>query len=257
MNEFPARPRSRLDRRLHRFGLRCFGSFTIHGEDVADMPGSAGEGLSGKRALLIGNAGPQMWRHFSQSPEFVDAQPDPLNRWTQRVVNQACGGDVDLAQKRLLFPFGTDIWPFQRWARRAMGISASPLGMLIHPEFGLWFALRAVLVSEADEAFGLAQQGSIKPVHPCSKCVEKPCLSSCPVQAYDGKTLRVDKCAGHLQGGSSPDCMKRGCVARNACPVGTDWQYPPEQLRFHMAAFRAGVSAPAEPGQVRCGTADK
>ena len=31
--------------------------------------------------------------------------------------------------------------------------------------------------------------------------------------------------------------MQSGCIARNACPVGAEYRYPVEQLRFHMDAL--------------------
>ena len=32
--------------------------------------------------------------------------------------------------------------------------------------------------------------------------------------------------------------MDGGCLARRACPVGTACRYAPDQMRFHMVAFR-------------------
>jgi hypothetical protein len=33
--------------------------------------------------------------------------------------------------------------------------------------------------------------------------------------------------------------MTGGCLARRACPVGTDYAYDPRQAAFHMTAFLA------------------
>ena len=43
-------------------------------------------------------------------------------------------------------PSTPDMPPFQRWALRAEAVYASPLGILIHPEYGLWHAYRAALL---------------------------------------------------------------------------------------------------------------
>jgi len=32
--------------------------------------------------------------------------------------------------------------------------------------------------------------------------------------------------------------MSGGCLARRACPVGQYYAYEPEQMHFHMLAFR-------------------
>ena len=46
-----------------------------------------------------------------------------------------------------LYPFdGPPYRPFQRWAMRAEPVAPSPLGLFIHPEYGLWHAYRAALV---------------------------------------------------------------------------------------------------------------
>jgi hypothetical protein len=32
-------------------------------------------------------------------------------------------------------------------------------------------------------------------------------------------------------------CHEGGCLARNACPVGTEYRYPAEVQAFHIAKF--------------------
>lgn len=218
---------------LSSSGIEYFGGFRI---EPGDIPAENSRDLEGMPALLFGNAGADMWARFSRSAEYQDGQPDPLNRWTIRVVGdatQAAGQGV-----YALFPFGEPVWPFQRWALRAMGIGASPLGMLIHPEFGLWFALRAAVIvpDAADEVEKLIQVAE-KMIHPCDLCAGKPCLNACPVDAFSGGGFDSRACHSHLASGSPPDCMSEGCMARDACPVGAEWRYSDEQVRFHMRAF--------------------
>lgn len=226
-----------LVHRLAGVGIQCFGRFEIETGDIA-----VGEGAiaAGTGALLFGNAGPSMWRHFSQSPEYRDGQPEPLDRWTRRIVV----GVTDAAGQgtHALFPFGAPVWPFQRWARRAMGVDASPLGMLIHPEYGLWFALRcAIAVPGLSREVEKVIQLPEKMNHPCDACTGKPCMNSCPVDAFSVGNFEARRCRSYLANErpstGGPNCMKDGCAARNACPVGVEWRYPPEQLRFHMDAF--------------------
>ena len=35
--------------------------------------------------------------------------------------------------------------PFQQWARKAEPVHVSPLGVLIHPDYGLWHSYRGAL----------------------------------------------------------------------------------------------------------------
>jgi epoxyqueuosine reductase QueG len=114
----------------------------------------------------------------------------------------------------------------------------------MHPEFGLWHAYRAALLLETE----ISIQRPDRPIHHCDACVEKPCLSACPVDAFSGSGFDAPACRGYLATGKPssidsmastglPDCLGDGCAARNACPVAGDYRYGPEQMRFHMAAF--------------------
>ena len=240
MTDRTARPVEieRLCSALAAHGIQYFGVFTI---EAADIPADTDADLAGAPALLFGNAGPAMWEHFAASSEYCDGEPDPMNRWTRRVVETAA--DAASGQDATaLFPFGAPVWPFQRWARRAMGVDASPLGMLIHPEYGLWFALRCAIVvpglsDEVEKVIQLPENM----IHPCDACTGKPCLNSCPVDAFSDSGFEAQRCRSYLANErpstGCPDCMKHGCAARNACPVGVAWRYPREQVRFHMNAF--------------------
>ena len=182
--------------------------------------------------LLVGHAGPAMWAAFEP---HLDGAPDPLNRWTVRVIEP-------LAQAfaaRALYPFGEPHWPFQRWAQRAEGLHPSPLGLLIHPEYGLWHAWRAALAFS--ERLPLPARRDAP--SPCESCADKPCLSACPVGAFSSTGYEVTACAAHLSSAAA-SCRELGCHARDACPIGRVWRYPEAHIRFHMAAFRRSV-APA------------
>lgn len=191
-------------------------------------PDEAGLECAGT-VLLIGNAGAAMWDAFAP---HQDEKPDPLNRWTRKIV-------APLAEEfgaRALYPFGEPHWPFQRWARRAETLFPSPLGLLIHPEFGLWHAWRAALLFAAI----LPLPARLRARNPCESCAEKPCLSACPVGAFTSSGYDVPACATHLAG-QTASCSSLGCHARNACPVGRGRRYPEAQIRFHMAAFHRSV----------------
>ena len=169
--------------------------------------------------ILIGNAGPDMFRRFSREGGSMDD-------WTRRAVT-VLATDLDA---RARFPFDQPALPFLTWARRGGAGHVSPLGLNIHPTYGLWHAYRAALLFPV--AFDLAPPSP--GAHPCETCVGKPCLSACPVGAFDGASYNVKACASHIKG---TDCMARGCLARRACPVGQAYTYAPPQAQFHMQAF--------------------
>ena len=180
--------------------------------------------------LLVGNAGAAMWETFTP---HIDGERNPLDRWTKRVIDPI----AERSGGRAIYPFGAEAPPFQRWALRAETVYPSPLGILIHPEYGLWHAYRAALLFT--ERLELPPRPA-KP-SPCDTCVDKPCLSACPVGAFTGAAYDVAACASHLAS-SEQACLAVGCLARHACPVGKDWRYADAQVRFHMAAFSRSVS---------------
>ena len=187
------------------------------------------DGVPGRTLVMVGNAGPEMWRAFAASPEHGTA-PDPLDRWSKRVLG-------DLAAElgaRALFPFGgPPHLPFIAWAKRAEPVAESPLGILIHPDYGLWHAYRGALAF----AEALALPPRAERPRPCDACADRPCLDACPVGAFSTAGYDVAACADHLSAAAGADCMAEACRARRACPVGRDYLYAPEQAAFHMTRF--------------------
>ena len=230
---------SDLARALWGTGMIIRGGFHPRAED--GVPTSAPAGT----LIMIGNAGGAMWRAFTRSREFNERarRPAPLDEWTERVLRDV-GEEMGFT---VLFPFqGPPYHPFQQWAQRADAVSPSPVGPLIHPEFGLWHAYRGAFVTAARLDLPV-------PAHapdPCSACDDKPCLSTCPVDAFGPDGYAVARCLSHLQTPEGEDCINLGCRARRACPVGTAYQYVPAQAAFHQGHFlrSSGLQDDPEPG---------
>ncbi|MEN0040798.1 MAG: hypothetical protein AAF764_05630 [Pseudomonadota bacterium] len=200
-------------------GMIPFGWFDVDRSD----------GEPGKRALLIGNIGSSLWPAFSKSEEANDGQPDPMDRWTRAVVAPIASE----LKAEARYPFGEPRWPFQTYAKAATGMNNSPLGLLIHPQYGLWTALRAILVFNGDFD---APQHHVD-WHPCDRCVEKPCLNTCPVDAFRPEGYDWQGCKAHVASPKGRACLNGGCLARRACPVGMEYAYDDEHQAFHMAAY--------------------
>jgi hypothetical protein len=198
--------------------------------------GEAAPALAGGRpaasVVLIGNIGSSVWPAFSR---WREARPDrggsePLDTWSKAVI-RTVATSVDATP---WFPSDRPWQPFQQWAIRSEGLKASPLGILIHPVYGLWHGYRGAL--------GFAEPVDNDPApmapHPCEHCPDKPCLASCPAGAVRLETFDVPACRGHLRSSEGQSgCMIGGCLARAACPVGSGYRYDDAQLRFHMAAL--------------------
>ncbi len=211
-----------IDQALITCGLMSRGAFHAVSDD--QLP----EGAS--TVVMIGNAGPAMWRAFAATAPHG---PDPLDTWTRGVLDKIA---EDFGASAL-YPFtGPPYYPFQRWAMRAEDVSPSPIGPLIHPVYGLWHAYRGALVFKER----LPIQTPARTPSPCESCPDKPCLSTCPVDAFSADAYDVPACRTHIARPLGHDCLNRGCLARRACPVGRDYMYAPAQARFHMRHFLAG-----------------
>lgn len=221
---------NRLDlvRDAGQYGLVLRGGFGVSGDDgVPDI----GEGTPARSLVLFGNAGSSIWPTFSGSPEYADGEPDPLNRWSERIGRELAARWRGLA----LFPFGGPPYqPFLRWAGKAEGLRSSRLGMLLHPDYGLWHAYRFA-IAFAEPVDGLEAQPA-PAAHACDTCREQPCLSVCPVDAFDGERYAVEACFRYLQAHPDSPC-RRACRARDACPEGAGYRYDPDHAAFHMTQF--------------------
>ena len=217
---------------VERAGLVPRGAFHL-GDGEREGP------LADVRAIvLVGVTGRSGWDAFAASEEFCDGLEHPLDRWSRRVIE---GLAQDLGAVAL-YPFGgPPHFPFQQWARRAEPVHFSPLGVLIHPLYGLWHSYRGALgFAEALDVPAWKATPS-----PCDSCSERPCLSACPVGAFSIGFYDVAACASHLKSVAGTDCMGRGCLARRACPVGAEHVPGPEQASFAMRAFVRALAAAA------------
>jgi hypothetical protein len=181
----------------------------------------------GRRGVvLLSPDEPRFWEVFAASPERADGRPDPLDRWSRRVIGRiAC----DLGLKAV-FPFGGPPWhPFIGWALRSGRCHVSPVTLLVHDVAGLFISFRgALLLPEAPPA---APSPS-----PCPTCADQPCRTACPAGALTVSGYDVPACRDWLDRLAPAEGCRTGCLVRRACPVGQSRRRP-EQSAFHMAAF--------------------
>lgn len=214
-----------IERALRDAGMTPRGAF--HAGEGDGVPPVAAD-VPARTVVMAGNAGPHMWHAFHRARGGGNMT---LDAWSERVLAQLAAQ----LGARPAFPFEQPYLPFQRWAMRAEPCHSSPLGLLIHSDYGLWHGYRgALLFSVKIELPPPDRRAS-----PCDSCAERPCLKACPVAAFDGSSYDVPGCARHLAGVPEPECMDIGCLARHACPAGRDYRYLPAQARFHMSAFLA------------------
>lgn len=219
-----------IDSALRDAGLVLRGAF--HPVAADGVPPLA-DGTIPRTLVLAGQVGASHWEAFSRDRRD---EPDPLDRWAARALGAVA---ARFGAYVILPGDGPPFAPFQRWAQRAEPVHASPLGLLIHPEFGLWHAYRGALAFA--EPIELPPREDTR-ASPCETCVDRPCLGACPAGAFAGGALDAAACTAHLDSGIAEACFEAGCLARAACPVGVGRRYPPGVARFHLSAFAAAAA---------------
>jgi len=200
-----------------------------------EKPPTGRSGRPARSVLLVGQAGGAPWPHFQR---WRKAQPrtleNPLDSWSREVI----GAVAARFGARAVSPSDRPWLPFQQWAMRAEGLKASPLGILMHPEYGLWHAYRGALLFESE----ISIQAPQSQIHLCDLCIGKPCLNSCPAEAFSKDGFAYEDCLSQVRGPQGATCREAGCIARNACPHGSAYRYPAEEQAFHMASFASPKS---------------
>jgi hypothetical protein len=178
--------------------------------------------------ILLGPDGLTFWPHLTASPEWKDGTPDPVDRWSRRVIGRiAC----DLGAKAR-FPFGGPPYqPFIAWAKRSGRAWASPVTILVHDVAGLFVSYRGAIL--------LKDRLDLPPLQarPCDDCSGRPCLRACPADALNGQGYEVPACHSFLDAPPGEDCLDGGCRVRRACPVSQAYGRVEAQSAYHMRQF--------------------
>jgi hypothetical protein len=212
-----------------RAGFNVFGAIPAQRYDdlvtaswrrAAQCPGARG-------VVIVGSGGPALFDAFARSPEAT-LSDDPLDAYTRRVIESEAPRLG--APSRALFPFDRTGEGYADFGSlgRAAGLGApSRLGMILHPVFGPWFALRAAILLPAEFTSPALPEG----FDPCHGC-PAPCTLICPASAptRDG----FDRAACAETRSATPGCRLR-CDARRACVIGPEHAYSKAAEAHHMA----------------------
>ena len=83
-----------------------------------------------KSLVLLGPDIQTFWPHFINQVEYLDGDPDPLDRWSVRIIS----GWAETLKAKAVYPFnGPPYPPFYNWALRSGSCHRSPLHMLGSP----------------------------------------------------------------------------------------------------------------------------
>ena len=186
--------------------LAAAGFDIAHAFDAAAAAGEPGLAVlagDARLGILVGNTR-ALWPPFSEAMRepALAAERDPLERYTERAIDAAFAGARIFYGHR---PYGGAFLPLQRLAV-ATGLGAlAPTRLVIHPIYGPWFALRAVVVLDGDP--------------PARAPIAAPCRcdASC-----------IDALARAQQSMDWRDWL----TVRESCSL-QNWRYSEDQIRFH------------------------
>lgn len=180
-------------------------------------------------ALVIGSGGRALWR-AAQASGALASSDDPLDLHTERALAACVATARDagyaavavFAHERL----GDAYADFVALAQAAGLGAPSRLGLLVHPVYGPWLSLRAVLLSRLSWPVA----GPLAGFEPCRGC-PAPCASACHGDAVAASGFAVAHCAATRS--RDPRCASR-CDARHACVLGQGHAYLREAEAHHM-----------------------
>lgn len=179
-------------------------------------------------ALLIGNSrliwAPFMaWlAHDRQRLEL----PNPLEAYVEASITQAFEGFETAHKIRFSHRPEPHHIAFQQMAEVAGLAWRSPAHLSIHPEYGCWLALRAVVVIDLPGPSGDAP--GMAPL--CTNC-QSGCVPKLnAVLGHDHQAMPGDQ--------DVAASWQAWLAIRDACPIGRAYRYSDDQIRYHYIKDR-------------------
>ena len=181
-------------------------------------------------AIVFANGGQDLWTHFLEdlraNPSHLTDTAHPLDDFIGRWI-QSVDPNPDSTRRWVQCAEEADVFIDFRSLALSAGLGTpSLLGLVIHPEYGLWVSMRTVLLST--EVFEHTTKNTVQ--SPCTQCVEKPCISACPGKAVTLSGWSVQQCATFH--GESTLCATQ-CRSRQSCPVGVLHRHSDLQHTYH------------------------
>lgn len=176
-----------------------------------------------RQLILVGNGGRAMWSSLRRSAAFSSAHP--IDEHSLAVVSAWFTAQFPQRSFDIIYPRSRRAVPLQALGRLVGWHQSSPLGVGINAEWGLWFAYRVVLLADTELMPTKAEAAA----SPCATCAGRDCIATCPAGAAAPEGLALEPCIAYRK--SADSRCRATCVARLACPVGTEHRYDEEQLR--------------------------
>jgi methylmalonic aciduria homocystinuria type C protein len=165
-------------------------------------------------AVIIGNTR-AMWAPFLRA---LHARPDlrrsenPVDAYAMSVVESALAAIAHRCAVRWAHVLGAEVVAMQRLAQIAGLAYLSPAHLSVHPTYGPWISLRAVVVFDV-----------LGP--PCPPpSMERPCRE-CEVGCRPAFSRAVEA--------ADRATWRDWLAVRDACPLGREFRYSDAQIEYH------------------------
>jgi hypothetical protein len=184
---------------------------TFDAHAAAREPGLARLAAGPRLGILIGNTR-ALWPRFCEAlrDPALAAERDPLERYAERQIDAAFPGAAIYYSHRR---YDDAFLPLQRLAVAAGLGALSPGQLVIHPVYGPWFALRAVVVIEGEP--------------PTRTRIAQPCCCGA-------------SCGAALARAQQSSDWRSWLFVRETCSL-QDWRYSDAQIRYHYLTAWPGA----------------
>jgi len=166
-------------------------------------------------AIVVGNTR-ALWPFVRDLPG-----PDPVDTYAMRVIGEEAAR-VGVAWEARWAHHVPATVAIQRAAAIAGLAWLSPTHLSVHPVYGPWIGLRAVVVFDAE---GPARAAPLAPPCDCARgcgpAFERACAAGVPADAAE---LRAR--------------WRSWLAVRDACPVGRAWRYSEGQISHHYTGVQ-------------------
>ncbi len=216
--------------RQHVFDLA-----TLPAEITATLGATAGF----HQLILLGHGGKRLWECVEAAGGVGD---DPVDNYCARVVADWFAAELPGHGYRTVYPGSAPV-SLQRLGALAGWHHPTPFMVGIDPEWGPWWAYRAVVLADTE----FCPSRPVDRSSPCTGCQARPCVTACPAAAMDGGSFALEKCIAYRKRDDSK-CIHT-CLARLACPVGSEHRYGDDQLSHAYSVSLRTLRAIASPAR--------
>ena len=169
----------------------------------------------GSLAVLVGNSRalwPALIAAIRARPSRLD-RADVVDTWAEETIAAAASASQTAHEIRWAHRTGATTVPIQRIAHAAGLAWLSPANLSIHPHFGPWIGLRAVVVFDLPGPHAAVAALD----DPCGHC-DRACLPAFEAARHDADLKQT---------------WRDWLAIRDACPLGRAHRYGEDQIAYH------------------------